>query len=994
MLNPGQTIANFKVLKRLGEGGMGEVYLAEDQKLHRKVALKVLPAEYFDDPERQKRFQREAETAAQVSHPHVMSIYDIGTTVDPETNLKVNYIVMEHVEGVPLTEYLRSRPNDMATVVRLAEKIAAGLAAAHKLHIVHRDIKPSNIMVNSDGEPKILDFGLAKPLDPLQWQQEDDSTQTISQQLTKAGSIVGTVSYMSPEQARGEPVDARSDIFSFGVLLYRMATGKLPFEESTPVSTLAKILESKPQPPRAVNTNVPEDLERIIDKCLQKDPNDRYQDTRDLVVDLRNLRRQFDSGPSDTFSSDSIVSAKSGKTSNLKLRRTQAAILIGLVILAVVIWLGTGDKSDSGIVVPVKAGENSLAIISFDNKTGDTTLEWLETGLPEILLTDLAQTKAINLISRDRLVDYLGRKSEEQSYTYAELVKAAHALGATNLLSGAFYKFGEAIRIDARMEEVGTGKILMGEKVVGKDVFTLVDSLTEKIAERLDIKLEMSSVSVSDVTSSSTEAYRLYHEGMKKFDLNLFDESIEKFKKALEIDPGFALAYMRIGMAHVFMGRPQEGARYLALAREHRDRLPILPRSLLEIYAGFWLDRKFDDAIVRLESFVSNFPEHKEARSIYALVHFQIFRDTVAAFAQLDTVLQMDSTYHPALVVYSQIYSALGQIDRSAEFVRRIRQYHPGSPYPYLELADLYQEQGKLDEAINELRDMLRMFPKDMSALMSLSNLYIYKREFDSARYFLERIAENYGDDPYKMQRNYNQMANLAVWRGKFRSAMQYRFQSLQQALTTGDSMLIANQYQVISVYYLRFGMPDSAKHYIFESFRWGNAFQRASYPLIFVQADPQSVDEVRPQLKKSLDEFRSRLPSELWPLADMVESLFEAYAQHDTATLIDGYEKLAEMQNQQAGINVWEAARLRVLSGQYEEGKRALLKYLTGQNATTNGYRYVNALYLIGIADEELGNTKEAVHWYEEMLKYWGDPEIELKVIKDARTRLAKLTS
>ncbi len=193
MLNPGQMIAHFKVVKKLGEGGMGEVYLAEDQKLNRQVALKVLPADYFDDAERQQRFQREAKTAAQISHANVMAIYDIGAVADPTTGREMNYIVMEHVQGEPLTDYLQHHPNDMATVVRLAEKIASGLAAAHKINIVHRDIKALNIVVNKDGEPKILDFGLAKPLDAFQWGDKDDSTETVSQQLTKAGKIVGTV---------------------------------------------------------------------------------------------------------------------------------------------------------------------------------------------------------------------------------------------------------------------------------------------------------------------------------------------------------------------------------------------------------------------------------------------------------------------------------------------------------------------------------------------------------------------------------------------------------------------------------------------------------------------------------------------------------------------------------------------------------------------------------------------------------------------------------
>ncbi|TET95767.1 MAG: serine/threonine protein kinase, partial [Candidatus Zixiibacteriota bacterium] len=390
MLNLGQMIAHFKVVKKLGEGGMGEVYLAEDQKLKRQVALKVLPADYFEDTERQQRFQREAKTAARISHANVMAIYDIGAVADPTTGREMNYIVMEHIQGEPLTDYLQHHPNDMATVVRLAEKIASGLAAAHKINIVHRDIKALNIVVNKDGEPKILDFGLAKPLDALQWGDKDDGTETVSQQLTTAGKIGGTVSYMSPEQARGEEVDIRSDIFSFGILLYKMATGYLPFTGSSPVSTLAKILEARPESPRLKNQNVPTELERIIDKCLQKDPGDRYQDTRDLVVDLRNLRRQYDSGPTDSLSAVRDIPSDIHKSRVLGLGWKKLALIAAALVVLIAVFTGVFDTSSSDGVPTLQAGENSLAILSFENKTGDAGLDWMETGLPEILLTDLA----------------------------------------------------------------------------------------------------------------------------------------------------------------------------------------------------------------------------------------------------------------------------------------------------------------------------------------------------------------------------------------------------------------------------------------------------------------------------------------------------------------------------------------------------------------------------------------------------------------------------
>ncbi len=1001
MLNRGQMVAHFSVVKKLGEGGMGAVYLAHDQKLNRQVALKVLSAEYFDDTERQKRFQREAKTAAQISHANVMAIYDVGIAVDPTTGRETNYIVMEHVQGEPLTDYLQHYPNDMAAVVRLAEKIASGLAAAHKINIVHRDIKALNIIVNEEGEPKILDFGLAKPLDVLQWGDKDDGTETVSQQLTKAGKIVGTVSYMSPEQARGEVVDTRSDIFSFGVLLYKMTTGQLPFAGSSPVSTMAKILEARPESPRLKNQNVPSELERIIDKCLQKDPSDRYQDSRDLVVDLRNLRRQYDSGPTESASKVSDVSAVVPKLRPFRLSIGSLTLLV-IVLLALVVIATSWLRTDGELHIPaVQAGENSLAIISFQNKTGDPELDWMETGLPEILLTDLAQSQAINLISRQRLLDYLNRerKSDAKSYTRADMLTAARALGAVNLLSGSLYKLGDNIRIDARLEEVASGKILLGEKVVGEDAFALVDSLTEKIADGLNIsELASSRVSVSELTSSSPEAYRLYHEGMEKFELELYEEAVDRFDRALEIDPGFALAYMRLGMVNIFRGRPQEGARYIALAKEYSQRLPLREKSLLEVYAGFWLEYKFDEASVRLESYINHYPDDKEARTFYALAAYQLSlsRDTAMAFAHLDTVLKIDPQYQLALSFYAGIYEDQNKIEQAIDYLKLIGRYHPESPSPYLRMSDLYVQLARIDDAISQCKEALTRFPDNAEALFELSSLYIRNRDFEQSRQYLEEVANKYSGDPYRMEDYYRSLANLAGWSGRFKTSLNFRHQALEQARLTGDSTLVSHALGNLSIYYDRYGMPDSALFYSREAYRWGSPFQRLDHPLTLVSINPNTKAEARPLFKEALEDFRMRTPAEIWPLAATIEQLFEGYCRSDTVLLIKAYDKLAEQQGETEGrgSNRREAGNLKVLSGQYESGKEALEALISGGYETTSGFHYPYTLYLLGIANEGLGNTEKAIQSYEEMLEYWGNPEIELKEIKDARSRLAKLTS
>ncbi len=292
-LEPGQSLSHYRLLEKIGEGGMGVVWKALDTDLNRHVAVKVLPPEVAESNERRRRFQREAEVAAGLKHPNIAVIHGVGE------DESVPYLVMELVEGKTLRELAVSRSQEPREWLRLALPIAEGMAHAHTHGIVHRDLKPDNVMVTDDDQVKILDFGLAKILEPEEPSGAAAGTKmdTISEELTRMGKVYGTVTYMSPEQARGLPVDSRTDLFSFGVLLYELVSGKPPFGGETHMDTLTSIIHDRPAPVTERNPGVPAELERIIDKCLEKQPRDRYQDTRDLVVDLRRLRRGTDSQP-------------------------------------------------------------------------------------------------------------------------------------------------------------------------------------------------------------------------------------------------------------------------------------------------------------------------------------------------------------------------------------------------------------------------------------------------------------------------------------------------------------------------------------------------------------------------------------------------------------------------------------------------------------------------------------------------------------------------
>ena len=988
MLKPGQIFAHFKILEKIGEGGMGAVYLAEDQNLHRKVAIKILLPEAFDNNEKQERFKREAKTAAQISHGNVMSIFDIGSAKDEKSGKDIDYIVMEHIQGRQLSELFHEGNVSLAKVVKIAEKICNGLAAAHKLNIVHRDIKADNIIVDDQDEPKILDFGLAKPIDPI-FESSDANTDTVDNELTKAGKIIGTVTYMSPEQAKGEHVDMRSDIFSFGILLYRMTTGEFPFSGPTQVSTIAKILETKHEPPRLKNSNIPAELERIIDKCLQKNPEDRYQDTRDLVVDLRNLRRQFDSGFTDTISAE-IERPSVTKTVEISFSKKSYGIVGLLVAVAAVIWFMMDTPSFKG-TAEVQAQGYSLAIIGFDNKTGESEYDWLETGLPEILLTDLMQSQSVQIISQKRILD--GIPPEKRSeHTFEEAVESAGKLGAVHILSGSYYKLGDKIRIDSRIEDVSSGNIISTQKVIGADPFELIDSLTEKIAIALNLQKELSSDKSVSKYTSSPEAYKYYIEGMNNFALGTDEIALEKFNKAIEIDSSFALPYLRIALTRLFNGRDKEGVEYLTMAKEREQNLPIREKTLLEVYSEIWIERNYNDGYVKMESFVNQFPDDKEGQSIFGLLINSFSQDTTKAFEHFDKALQIDPAFQLTLMFYAQIYINNKNYDRALEFAERSIKYHPNSPDGYTTVATIKSLQGKTDEAISAYLDVLEKYPESEDVLSNLYDIYIKKRDFNKARQYLEMIKRYHSDDLVLMSKYYLYMSNLAIWEGKFEQSLKFRIDALDERLKTEDSTLISATYNSLGSYCRQFEKYDEAKKYYNLGNDWYNSFQNFSYYMAMVFLDSTSAKTRRVEFVKVLDDFKARVPSNLWYIADDLIGMYDAWSVHDTTT---GLKYLRDLgQKNSNSNNNTEIGKLEIMTGEYQAGIDKLEQYVNGEDESSNAFNFITLQFYIGYGYEKLGQIEKAKEHYESLLQYWSNADIQIQVIKDTKERYAQLTS
>ncbi len=471
----GRTLSHYKVLEEIRRGGMGVVYRAFDVDLDREVALKILTPDVLADPDRKRRFIQEAKAAAKLEHPHIGVVHEIGESDG------ITFIVMELIRGEMLRDTLDKERLPLARTLEIATEAAEGLARAHEEGIVHRDVKPSNIMLTRDGHAKVIDFGLAKlVVAPAEGEGSDVETLTRG---TDPGTVLGTVAYMSPEQARGQTINHRSDVFSFGVTLYEMLTGRVPFSGPSTMDTLQAVLR-EPAPPLPslgadISNETAFEINHIVERCLAKESADRYQTMRDLVVDLRSVRRRLESG------STSAVSQTTPSPSSWLTDWKLTGAVVTALLLAVILLVLLKDNFSPTEVAEVDF-KPTMAVLYFDNTTGDPSLDWLRTGLTDMLVTDLSQSPNVEVLSTDRLYHILNEMNRlDDRITSLEAVQeVADKAGVGTVVLGSFQKAGDSIRINIRVQEANSGKILTSEKVEGvgeASIFPMVDELTRRM---------------------------------------------------------------------------------------------------------------------------------------------------------------------------------------------------------------------------------------------------------------------------------------------------------------------------------------------------------------------------------------------------------------------------------------------------------------------------------------------------------------------------------
>jgi len=629
-LTKGTMVSHYRIIEKIGAGGMGEVYLVEDTKLNRKVALKFLPPHLSQDEECRKRFTREAQAAAKLDQPNIVTIYEVGEYKGRP------FFAMQHVEGQSLRDVIKSKELTLNQAINLAAQICEGLNKAHQAGVIHRDIKPSNIVIDTDDRAKLLDFGLA--------------TVAGTNKLTRTGSTLGTIGYMSPEQVQGKEIDHRSDLFSLGVVLYELITKHNPFKRDSEAAIMNAVLNEAVEPLSRYKREVPDVLQNIVSKLLEKDTELRYQTAAGVISDLKRLERD-----SDTSIVTHAPKSRISKTTRLLI--PAAVIVIATTALILKPWQFEVRPTQEAV-----ADGNRLAIMYFDNLADPQDGRRLGEIATNLLITDLSESRYVQVVSSQRLYDILkllGHEGEKKidPGVASQIAKKAKAKW---MLHGSILRTDPQIVITAQLLDVSSGTSVATQRIngePGEDIFTLVDKLTVEIKSDLSLPedaLTEPDRPVADVTTHSPEAYRHYIEGVELGFKHYFADAERALRKAVELDSTFAMAYYRLAGLRSGAERRESAAKALRFSENvsHKEKLTI---------EGFHAFTNADPvtAIEKVKEIVKRYPDDKEAHHNLGYLYRYGLRQTDSAIQYYTKAIELDSLYES---VYNQLAYSLSLI--------------------------------------------------------------------------------------------------------------------------------------------------------------------------------------------------------------------------------------------------------------------------------------------------------------------------------------------
>ncbi len=974
----------YHIIEEIGKGGMGRVYKALDTKIDEKIAIKVLNPEIALDEKNRERFRNELKITRNLSHRYICRMYDFNEEEG------VSYVTMEYVSGENLKSLIRRIGQvSPGKAIFIARQIGEGLAEAHRAGVIHRDLKPQNIMIDQEGNVRIMDFGIARSF--------------RLKGVTEAGTMLGTPEYMSPEQVGGKDIDHQTDIYSLGIILYEMLTGRTPFEGDTPLSVAVKQKTERPPDPRKLNAQIPESISRLILRCLEKERRSRFKNAEELVAELKRIEDLLPK-------TDRVVPEKKTRISReitvkFSLRKLLFPAIAAIAVVVVALTVGRPWLSKKSI--PLVRGKPSLAVMHFENNTGDEGLDHWRKALSDLLIADLGQSRFLYVLSSEGLYDILEklRLLPARSYSSKDLRDVATRGGVRYVLAGKMTRAGETFRLDATLHDTKAEKIIGSGQVEGEEersLFVMVDKLTTQIKENFDMSAEdiASDIDqeVQNISTSSPEAIKYFREGLKFHYQGDYSKSIPLMELAVAIDPEFAMAYRIMSIDYNNLGYSTEGQKRLEKAFELSNR--VSERERFYILADFFRDseKALGKAIDSYTKLLELYPDDHIGNNNLGALYLSI-EDWNKAVKQLEINKSNNVLDYHSYSNLSNAYLALDKIDKARQVNEFFLKNISDNAIIRGNLANIHLLEKDYSLAVTEAEKALTLDPNYFNYYAIKGSVFYAQDEFDQAEAEYQKLLDI--KEPSAHIAGRTLLSELYLSQGKTGKAENEVIQRIELADMVGEKSWEIEALMALANIYLISGRMSEAHESNADALNMAvenkndDLWKAALYEKGLIhtrwgrlETAQKAASELKKKILEGMNEKEIRLFHHL-----------NGHILLETGRASEAIQKFKEALVLLPAYDKRQPVFMESLAeALHKEGEldNALKAYGTIIDCLpcklNNGFLYALAHYKRAKGFLEKGKKNEAKQHFEEFVRLWKNADPDLPELRDAKRQLATL--